>query len=263
MKTYIAYFDETGDDGVTIASSDHFVLTSIYMPAEKWQSNFDILKSLRRELRDKYGFFISQEMHTKHFLTDKNPYRNYNWSRDVKQEIIKSFTTTIASMDLKIINVIIDKTKFVDDKYRVLENALKYNIQRIENDSNGSWNYIIITDKGRLAPMRKTARAIRAYNPIQSKYSYDYSNHPIKYLIEDILEKDSSESYFVQVCDFISYFVHLYFELHYRNKDLPNRVAKVIDGQFVGRVLATLKKCDKINLKANSNDNYGFVIYPK
>ena len=23
MKTYIAYFDETGDDGVTINSSDH------------------------------------------------------------------------------------------------------------------------------------------------------------------------------------------------------------------------------------------------
>ena len=33
MKTYIAYFDETGDDGVTINSSDHFILTSLYMPA--------------------------------------------------------------------------------------------------------------------------------------------------------------------------------------------------------------------------------------
>ena len=27
---------------------------------------------------------------------------------------------------------------------------------------------MIITDRGRIAPMRKTARAIRAYNPIQS-----------------------------------------------------------------------------------------------
>lgn len=34
MKTYIAYFDETGDDGVTMNSSDHFILTSLYMPAE-------------------------------------------------------------------------------------------------------------------------------------------------------------------------------------------------------------------------------------
>lgn len=37
MNTYIAYFDETGDDGVTEASSDYFVLTSLYMPAESWQ----------------------------------------------------------------------------------------------------------------------------------------------------------------------------------------------------------------------------------
>ncbi len=37
MKTYIAYFDETGDDGVTMASSDYFVLTSLYMPAESYR----------------------------------------------------------------------------------------------------------------------------------------------------------------------------------------------------------------------------------
>lgn len=36
MDTYIAYFDETGDDGPTTASSDVFVLTSIYMSTECW-----------------------------------------------------------------------------------------------------------------------------------------------------------------------------------------------------------------------------------
>ena len=40
MKTYIAYFDETGDGGVTTASSDHFVLTNLYMSAESWQQNY-------------------------------------------------------------------------------------------------------------------------------------------------------------------------------------------------------------------------------
>ena len=263
MKTYIAYFDETGDDGVTTTSSDHFTLTSVYMPAENWQNNYNQMRLLRKELRDRYGFHVSQEMHTKHFLTDKNPYRNYSWDKGIKQEILKAYTLTIASMDLKIINVIIDKTKFRDDQYQVLENALKYNIQRIDNDSNGEWNYLIITDKGRLAPMRKTARAIRAYNPIQSKYSYEFTNQPISNLIEDILEKDSAESYFIQISDLISYFVHLYYEVHFKGKKLPNRVMNVIDAQFVGRVMATLKSSDKLNLKANEKDHYGFVIYPK
>ena len=84
MKTYIAYFDETGDDGVTTNSSDHFILTSLYMPAESWQQNFEKMRILRRELKDKYGFHISEEMHTKHFLTDKNPYRNYQWSKEAR-----------------------------------------------------------------------------------------------------------------------------------------------------------------------------------
>ncbi|OUN89617.1 DUF3800 domain-containing protein [Blautia sp. An46] len=262
MNTYLAYFDETGDDGITLSSSDHFILTSLYMPTEKWQSNFDKIKQLRRQLKKEYGFHISEEMHTKHFLTDKNPYRKYKWSKDEKREIIIAFTKMIGTLDVKIINVIIDKTKIKRDDYSILENALKYNIQRIENDSNGEWNYLIITDAGRIAPMRKTARAMRVYNPIQSQYA-GYLNQPIKNMIEDIMEKDSSESYFIQLCDFISFFVHLYFVSHDRQKDLPKRVMNVIDKNFVGRVMATLKQSGRLNLKANEKNTYGLVIYPK
>lgn len=263
MNTYIAYFDETGDDGTSSASCDHFILTSLYMSTESWQQNFNQMRALRKELRDKYGFHVTEEMHTKHFLTDKNPYRKYNWTPEIKREIIKAFTLTIAAMDLKIVNVIIDKTKFKDDNYHILENALKYNIQRIENDSNGEWNYLIITDEGRIAPMRRTARAIRAYNPIQSKYSFEFSNQPITNMIEDIMEKKSTESYFIQICDFVSFFVHLYFETAIKGKDLSKRVGNVITKEFVGSVMATLKKAEKFNLKANEKNTYGLVIYPK
>lgn len=263
MKTYIVYFDETGDDGVTTASSDHFILTSLYMPTNSWQDNFNIMRNLRKELRDKYGFHVTEEMHTKHFLTDKNPYRKYGWTKETKQEIIKKFTLTISKMNLKIINVIIDKNKIKYTSYKVLENALKYNIQRIENDSDGKWNYIIITDEGRIAPMRKTARAIRAYNPIQSKYSNEVLNQPIENMVEDIMEKNSAESYFIQICDFVSFFVHLYFEIENKNRELPKRVANIINKEFVKQVLVTLKNYDKLNLKANENNKYGLVIYPK
>lgn len=260
METYIAYFDESGDDGITIASSDAFVLTSIYMNCSDWQRNFNQIRLCREALKENYGFHISEELHTKDLLTNKKPYRDYGWTNTQKREIIISIAKCISGLSLKTINVIIDKTKFTDSNYAVLENALKYNIQRIENDSNSEWNYIIITDKGRLAPMRKTARAIRAYNPIQSKYDYSYKNQPIRNLIEDILEKDSKESYFIQTCDFVSYFVHLYYKLNYQKKSLPNRVADMIDGNFVKRTMATLKPI--LNLSASRN-KYGLVVYPK
>ena len=122
---------------------------------------------------------------------------------------------------------------------------------------------MIITDEGRIAPMRKTARAIRAFNPIQSKYSYGFLNQPITNMIEDIMEKNSSESYFIQICDFVSFFIHLYFEVEYRQEALPKRVANVIDDTFVKRVMVTLKNSGRLNLKANESNQYGLVIYPK
>ena len=134
METYLAYFDETGDDGPTTASSKIFVLTSLYMNSNDWQSNFDTIRQTRQELKSVYGFHVSEELHTKYLLCNKDPYRKYGWTDDQKKDIIIAITKCIASLKLQIINVIIDKTKFITAHYPVLENALKYNIQRIEND---------------------------------------------------------------------------------------------------------------------------------
>ena len=261
MNTRIVYCDETGDDGRNTSSSSAFILTSLSMPTESWQSNYDLFKEFRKNLKTDYGFHTGMEMHTKQFLSDKNPYRSYGWSNEQKIEILKKFTLAITSLDISVVNVIIDKTKVKSNDYSILENALTYNIQRIENDSNGNWNFIIITDKGRISPMRKTARAIRAYNPIQSQFG-GYINKPIKYLIEDIMEKDSKESYFIQICDFISFFTHLYYKTRFQKECLPNRVGQLINSEFVGSVMATLSKNGIFNLKASSQ-KHGLVIYPK
>lgn len=263
MDTYIAYFDESGDDGLIDASSETFTLTSLYMNASSWQQNYNMVYAYRKLLKEKFGFHISMEMHTKNFLTNKNPYRKFNWSAEDKQYIIKLFAACLTKLKAKVINVVIDKNNVKEKStYNVLENALKYNIQRIENDSNGNWNFLIITDSGRIAPMRRTARAIRAFNPIQSKFDYGYTNAPITGLIEDILEKDSEESYFIQLCDYISYFVHLYYKTQYLKEPLPGRVADLIDEEFVCNVMDALSDCGMFNEKASPN-KYGLVIYPK
>lgn len=261
METQIVYCDETGDDGLNTSSSDAFILTSIYMASNVWQTNYNLIKDFRKLLKKEYGFHTSEEMHTKHFLTDKNPYRAYGWTKEQRIEILKSYTMMISSLNISVVNVILDKTSINIKGYPILEKALTYNIQRIENDSSGNWNFIMITDKGRIAPMRKTARAIRAYNPIQSQFG-GYINKPIKSMIEDVLDKDSKESHFIQICDFISYFVHLYYMTRYKHKPLPNRVSNLIDYEFVGSVMATFSSNGILNEKA-SHEKYGLVIYPK
>lgn len=261
-STKIVYFDETGDDGLVKRSSDDFVLTSIYLDANVWQKNFNKMANLKKELKGKYGFYVKEEMHTKFFLSDKDPYRKYNRSLNQKRDILNAYASTISELDIKSINVIIDKRKIIKQNYDILKSALTYNIQRIENDITDSSNYIIITDSGRIAPMRSTAREIRTYNPIHSKYSLDIDNKPIKGLIEDILEKDSKESYFIQICDFISYFIHLYYKVNVYKEDIPNRMKALIDNQSIEHFLDILKDKEILNLKA-SNRKYGLVVYPK
>ena len=234
------------------------------MSTQAWQKNFDAMRECRKLLKQQFGFHITEEMHTKHFLTDKGRYRPYNWTVEQRREILKAFTLAIAKLDASVVNVIIDKTKVKHPgSYDVLKNALTYNIQRIENDSHQKWNYLIITDPGRLAPMRKTAREIRAYNPIPSQYGSGFHNQPVKSLIEDILEKDSQESYFIQACDFISCFVDLFYKAAFLQKPLPNRIARVIDDDFIRRIIATLREKGLLNLDAAQNDRNGLVIYPR
>ena len=224
-------------------------------------ANYDQFKEFRKKIKDSFGLHASAEMHTMHFLRDKGEYRKYGWTLEERKEIIKEFVIAISKLKIKTVNVIIDKNNIRNNNYSVLENALTYNIQRIENDSKGLWNYIIISDPGRIGPMRQTARRIRAFNPVQSHFG-GVNNQPIKGLIEDIMEKDSSESYFIQLSDFISCFVYLYYRYVLRNVMLPSRIGNVIDTQFVCWTMDCFEKGGILNTKASSN-KYGLVVYPK
>jgi len=259
METYIAYFDETGDDGITTKSSSEFVLSSIYMPSEKWQENFDKFKSFRKELRKWTGLQHNEEMHTMLFLRDKDPYRNHGWSTETKREILIGFAKAISSLDLKVINVIIDKTRIQNDNYPVLGNALIYNIQKIDDESNGDWKYLVISDMGRINTMKALARKIRSTNYISTDFAL---KSPVRNLIEDIFGKDSRESYFIQICDFISCFVFLFYRHVLKKESLPKRTNNTIDEAFITNILKMFKDSGILNINAASCNEYGLAIYP-
>ena len=180
----IAYFDESGDDGLINYSSNIFILTATYMSSDDWNQNFNKLKSFRKFLKEKYNIPIKEEFHTAHFFKDKDPYRKYKLTNIERKEIVYWYAKAIGVLNIEIINTIIDKNNIAKKDYNILANALTYTIQRIENSSN--WKYIIISDKGRISIMKKTARAIQRYNPILSNFYQGYYNIPIKNMIEDI-----------------------------------------------------------------------------
>jgi hypothetical protein len=295
---YIAYYDEAGDDGYPKYSSKMFILTCVYIKHSDWKEIFENLLSFRRQLKEEYGLPVKYEMHTKQFLLNKKPYRQHEFPDETRIEIIEKFLKFLANQNserikIQIVNVVIDKTKIKNSSYRVLDEAFKYSIQRIENTLNNinktkkkeflsklsqenlqtdicteicnkyckEKRFLIITDEGRLPSMCKTARKIQRINYIPSQYDTTSTRNEIKLLIEDPLSKKSKESYFIQISDMMSYILNLFMLKNRSLGDCSNRLPEEITEEKLKDWMDILKPV--LNLKASSRDEYGIVWYPK
>jgi hypothetical protein len=264
INIFITYFDEAGDDGYPAYSSPQFILSALYMKDENWKSNYELFYQFRKYLKERYNFPVKYEMHTKDFLLNKKPFTNM-MSLDDKLSLIKDTCRFLAKkVNVQLVNVVIDKTAIKNSDYNVLDTALTYSVQRIENSirCEGNERFLIITDEGRVGKMKNTTRRIQKFNYIPSKYNFNSYRKEIQLLIEDPLPKKSDESFFIQACDTVSYLVHLYALVEYNIGNYPKRLPNKIDFNFVKECLDILKD-GALNLKASSNNEYGIVCYPK
>jgi len=204
------------------------------------------------------------EMHAKYFLLNKKPYRLLNISDDDRVNVFDLFCDLIAQLDIKFINVAILKTRVTSPTYPVLDNALTYSVQRIENDLrriDPSTRFIIITDTGRVGKMRRTSRRVQIINYIPSKFGPEPYRKEIELLIEDPLPKDSKESYYIQLSDFVAHIVYLYVLDKYDIGRFHNRMPRAVDSAKVIGWMDRLKP--SLNVEASGRDPYGVVCYPK
>ncbi len=261
---HIAYYDESGDDGFPAASSPLFVLSALYLEHSDWQPIFNELLDFRRSLKATFGLPIRMEMHTRCFLMKKKPFAGLGLHAHTRVNIIDLYCNHIADLDIKIINVAIVKHRIKEQSYQVLDTALKYSVQRIENDvgeqSDPSARYLIITDEGRVGKMRNTTRKIQRINYIPSMFGMGFLRRDIQCLIEDPLPKASNQSYFIQLADLVAYIVYLHSALHTGCAGLPKRLPAIVNQAKVTDWMDRL--VPSLNLKASRNDPYGIKFHP-
>lgn len=85
------------------------------------------------------------------------------------------------------------------------------------------WNYFLISDKGRLGTMRKAAKKI-----------------PNQYMIEEVFEKDSADSFFIQLCDYVACMTRLYYEHCVCGNAISSRYSRIIDTEAIQAIFAKL-----------------------
>lgn len=262
---YLAYYDEAGDDGFPRYSSPLFVFSACYLHHLYWKPTFEALQELRRQFKVDHGIPVRFEMHWRHFLLNKKPYRVLGLSDIARVKIVGEYCDALAQLNVRFINVCIVKPKIKSASYKVLDVAFKYSIQRIENDLDPTLHpenrFLIITDPGRVGKMRATARRMQRVNYIPSKFGPESYRKEIQTLIEDPLPKDSKESYFIQSCDLVSYLVYLD-RLRRTNAGpvgnrLPSLVSKTQVEDWLDRLLPSL------NTTAAAGDKWGIKEHPK
>jgi len=261
---FLAYYDESGDDGYPKTSSPFFVLSVVYQHHLVWKENYERVKEFKRQIAKDFPFPFHEELHTREFLLNKNPYFFWAISDAERVNVIDLYCQLCAQLNLKIINVVIVKPRIPEgSEFNVLDTALTYSIQRIENDLNPEPQnrFMVITDWGRVGKMRKTTRRVQKINFIPSKFGSAPRRQEIKRLIEDPLPKDSSESYFIQLADMAACVVSLYAVTRHGNGRFPSRMPASVDAQRIRAWMEMLAPV--LNLKAAGDDEFGVKFHPR
>lgn len=261
----IAYYDEAGDDGYPKYSSPLFALSAVYMHYLQWQPNFERVQEFRRGLKRDFGLPVKLEMHTKYFVLGKNPYRSAGLSEADRIQVMDLFADLIGSLQMKIINVVINKPALQGNPVAVLDTALKFSVQRIENDLEPARNpesrFMVITDPGRVGAMRGTTRRIQRINFIPSRFGMKPYRREITTLIEDPIQKDSKESYFIQLADYVSFVAYLYTHFVTGVGAPHGRMPAAVTRDKVRDWMERMRPA--LNTRAAGDDEFGVKIYPR
>ena len=261
----IAYYDEAGDDGFPKYSSPLFALSAVYMHYLQWRPNFERIQEFRRGLKKDFGLPVKLEMHTKYFVLGKNPYRSLGLAEADRLQVMDLFADLIGSLQVKVINVVVNKPALQANAVAVLDTALKFSVQRIENDLDPARDpearFMVITDPGRVGAMRSTTRRIQRINYIPSRFGVKPYRREITALIEDPIQKDSRESYFIQLADYVSLVVYLYAHFVTGVGKLHGRMPIRVDRNKVQDWMERMRPI--LNTKAAGDDEFGVKIYPR
>lgn len=263
---YLAYIDESGDDGFPKYSSQVFVLTACYFDESSFNTNSQLYRQFRSELKSKYNLPITIELHLRELIQLKKPYTGLDLSKVDRQAIVEDIFEFLADprLDVTFISVVVDKTKITAPEFSVLNRCLTYLLQTIHIDMEAkeAHNFLCISDKGRVDVMNKTARTLRKINEVSSAIDQQQSHAPLHLFLEDILEKDSKESPFIQFSDCVSRIVNLYALQNLVASKQPwiRKTLKFFNYGDELRLLTKIKP--KLNTKAANDNEFGIKCIP-
>lgn len=206
---HLAYFDESGDSGLTNSPTKFFVLACLLVPEEDWLSTLDQLVDLRRKLKT-YGIPTRPEMKATDLRRGRGPLLGLNRST---HDRMKLFRWLMLFQDRRLPScrtfaVAINKAACASRGDDVRESAWRFALERVDRFCKGaSSRAILFPDEGHGLFIKRLLRRRRRFNNVPGAYGGRLSI-PMERIVEDPNDRQSHDSYFVQMADWNAYAAH-------------------------------------------------------
>jgi len=242
------YVDESGDPGTGAYSSPHYILSGLIVSQDNWEKYLRRLKSFRKSLKATYGLNQRIEIHASELIRINKLTEYRKITKTNRINILKDYCGQIPVLfdTAKIINVCLKKDGF-SEQSSIQEVAWSRIIQRYDTylKKVAGDKGIIVADDTDGNQIMALLRKMRVYNPLPSHFSGSYDS-PTDSIIEDLFQRSSHHSYFIQTVDVIAHVLY--------RKEYPKGSLKKFGLEY------QFQRLESVLLKeASKNDVYGIV----
>ncbi|MBC7776838.1 MAG: DUF3800 domain-containing protein [Phycisphaerae bacterium] len=208
---HFLYVDESGDPGVSRYGSRHYVLCGLVVKDDDWPKFLFRMKTFRAALKNAYGLKIRTEVHASELIRINKLADYRSIRKNSRLKILREYAQQIPIIfdTAKVIAVCLDKPAFpTNTDFQAL--AWQRLIERYDTylKKNATDQGIIVADQTDERKIRMLLRKMRIYNPVKSHFNPGTYNAPVDNILEDVFQRDSSTSYFIQTIDVVAHLLY-------------------------------------------------------
>ncbi len=216
MSTELLYMDESGDNGLVEGSTDFYILAGVSIKTRYSKELFWKILDFRKSITKKYGLKF-QEIKGSDIFYHRGAFFNSLVAPPDLEKIHSNLIEILCESTVELFATVKSKKEFRQRQFPLTKNSVKLFSQEIWGEFLSTYESYLI-NKSRHLKYPQNGLIYFDDNPSQKKYireiirersrKYDLeSEFPEAGIVEDVIFRDSQESYFIQLADILAFTV--------------------------------------------------------